>query len=174
MTARTYSYDSQKTLVITKITMEDRIKLTKSKIDSLKKELEELENKKEKDLSESLERARQNDVSEETGDIIVVMEELEKIEKRMGEIKEILQNAEVIDKKSCDVSGITIGSEVKVEIGGKKKTLTVVSEFEADPSKNKISDKSPLGKQLIKAKTGDEIRLDVDGRKITYKILEIC
>jgi transcription elongation factor GreA len=59
-------------------------------------------------------------------------------------------------------------------VAGKKRTLTVVSEIEADPSKNKISDKSPLGKQLIKAKKGDEIKLDVDGRKISYKILKIC
>ncbi len=154
--------------------MADKIKLTRSKVDSLKKELKELENKKEKDLSESLERARQNDVSEETGDIIAVMEELDKVEKRIGEIKEILQNAEIIDRKSCNVNKISIGSEVKVEVGGKRKTVTIVSEVEADPSKNKISDKSPLGKQLIKAKTGDEIKLEVNGRKISYKILEIC
>jgi transcription elongation factor GreA len=51
--------------------------------------------------------------------------------------------------------------------------LIVVSEVEADPSKNKISDKSPLGKQLVKAKKGDEINLEVNGRKISYKILEI-
>lgn len=154
--------------------MTDKIKLTKSKIDSLKKELDQLRDKKRKDLSESLERARQNDVSEETGDIIVVMEELEKVEQRIEEIKEALKNAEVIDKKGCDVSKISIGSDVKVKVGGKKRTLTIVSEIEADPSKNKISDKSPLGKQLVKAKKGDEIKLDVDGRKISYKILEVC
>jgi transcription elongation factor GreA len=154
--------------------MTDKIKLTKSKIDSLKKELEELENKKRGDLSESLERARQNDVSEETGDVNAVMEELEKVDHRIEEIKEILKNAEVIDKKSCDVNKISIGSEVRVEVEGKKKTLTIVSEVEADPSKNKISDKSPLGKQLVNSKVGDEIKLDVDGRKVTYKILKIC
>lgn len=154
--------------------MTDKIKLTKSKIDSLKKELDQLKNKKREDLSESLERARQNDVSEETGDIITVMQELEKVDQRIEEIKETLKNAVVIEKKGCDVNKITIGSDVKVEIGGKKRTLTIVSEVEADPSENKISDKSPLGKKLIKAKKGDEIKLEVAGRKISYKILEIC
>ncbi|MFA7627883.1 MAG: GreA/GreB family elongation factor [Candidatus Dojkabacteria bacterium] len=154
--------------------MTEKIKLTKSKIDSLKKELDQLKNKKREDLSESLERARQNDVSEETGDIIAVMEELEKVEQRIEEIKDTLKNAVAIDKKGCDVNKIAIGSDVKVEVGGKKRKLTIVSEVEADPSKNKISDKSPLGKQLIKAKKGDEIKLSVDGRKISYKILEVC
>lgn len=154
--------------------MTDKIKLTKSKIDSLKEELDLLKNKKKPDLSESLERARQNDVSEETGDVNAVMEELEKVEQRIEEIKEALKSAVVIDKKGCNVNKISIGSDVKVEVGGKKRKLTVVSEIEADPSKNKISDKSPLGKQLMKAKKGDEIKLDVAGRKIAYKILEIC
>ncbi|KUK67502.1 MAG: Transcription elongation factor GreA [candidate division WS6 bacterium 36_33] len=154
--------------------MAEKIKLTKSKVDSLKKELDQLKNKKREDLSEALERARQNDVSEETGDIIAVMEELEKVDQRIAEIKETLKNVVVIDKKSCNVDKIAIGTDVKVEVGGKKRTLTIVSEVEADPSKNKISDKSPLGKQLIKAKEGDEIKLDVAGRKISYKILEIC
>ena len=154
--------------------MTDKIKLTKSKINSLKKELDQLKNKKRKDLSESLERARQNDVSEETGDIIVVMQELEKVEERIEEIKNILKKAVIIEKKGCNVNKISIGSDVKVEVAGKKRTLTIVSEIEADPSKNKISDKSPLGKQLIKAKKGDEIKLDVNGTGISYKILEIC
>ncbi len=154
--------------------MTEKIKLTKSKVDSLKKELDQLKNEKRKDLSEALERARQNDVSEETGDVNAVMEELEKVDQRIEEIKETLKNVVVIDKKGCNVDEISIGSDVKVEVGGKKRTLTIVSEVEADPSKNKISDKSPLGKQLIKAKKGDEIKLDVAGRKISYKILEIC
>ena len=102
------------------------------------------------------------------------MQELEKVDQRIEEIRETLRNAVVIEKKGCDANKITIGSDVKVEIGGKKRTLTIVSEVEADPSKNKISDKSPLGKKLIKAKKGDEIKLEVDGRKISYKILEIC
>jgi len=154
--------------------MAEKIKLTKSKVDSLKKELDQLKNRKREDLSEALERARQNDVSEETGDVNAVMEELEKVDHRIEEIKETLKNVVVIDKKGCNVDKISIGSDVKVEVGGKKRTLTIVSEVEADPSKNKISDKSPLGKQLIKAKKGDEIKLDVAGRKISYKILEIC
>ena len=151
-----------------------KIELTKSKIESLNEELELLMNKKKPDLSEALERARQNDVSEETGDVNAVMEELEKVERRIEEIKEILKNSQVIDKKSCNVNKISIGSDVKVQIGGKERELAIVSEIEADPSDNKISDKSPLGKQLIKAKKGDEIKLDVHGRKISYKILEIC
>lgn len=154
--------------------MTEKIILTKKKINSLKKELEKLQGKKKIELSESLERARLNDVSEETGDIIAVMGELEKVDQRIEEIKSTLKNAQVLDKKGCNVDFVGVGSEVKVKVGNKTKKLQIVSEIEADPSKNKISDKSPLGKELVKAKKGSEINLKVDDREVKYKVLDIC
>lgn len=154
--------------------MTEKIILTKKKINSLKKELEKLQGKKKTELSESLERARLNDVSEETGDVIVVMGELEKVDQRIEEIKNTLKNAKVLDKKGCNVNIVGVGSEVKVKVGNKTKTLQIVSEIEADPSKNKISDKSPLGKELVKTKKGSEIKLKVNDREVKYKVLDIC
>jgi transcription elongation factor GreA len=154
--------------------MTEKIILTKKKINSLKKELEKLQGKKKTELSESLERARTNDVSDETGDIIAVMGELERVDQRIEEIKNILKNAKVLDKKGCNLNEVGVGSEVKVKVGKKTKKLQIVSEVEADPTKNKISDKSPLGKALKRAKKGDEIRLDVGEREVQYKVLDIC
>jgi len=154
--------------------MTEKIKLTKKKINSLKKELEKLQEKKKNELSESLERARLNDVSEETGDIIAVMGELEKVDQRIEEIKDTLKNAQVLDKKGCDVNRVGVGSEVKVKVGSRTRTLDIVSEIEADPAKNKISDNSPLGKELRGAKKGDEITIKVNDREVKYEVLDIC
>jgi len=154
--------------------MTEKIKLTKKKINSLKKELEKLQEKKKNELSESLERARLNDVSEETGDIIAVMGELEKVDQRIEEIKDTLKNAQVLDKKGCDVNRVGVGSEVKVKVGSRTRTLDIVSEIEADPPKNKISDNSPLGKELRGAKKGDEITIKVNDREVKYEVLDIC
>jgi transcription elongation factor GreA len=52
--------------------------------------------------------------------------------------------------------------------------LRLVSSLEADPLKNYISDKSPLGKKLLNAKVGDVVEVKVRENKIRYKILEIC
>jgi transcription elongation factor GreA len=154
--------------------MTEKILLTQKKINSLKKELEKLQGKKKTELSESLERARLNDVSEETGDVLAVMGELEKVDERIDEIKEILKNSKVLDKKGCNVNKVGVGSEVKVKVGNKTKKLQIVSEVEADPSENKISDKSPLGQALKKAKKGDKIRLDVHDREVVYEVVDIC
>ena len=154
--------------------MSEKIILTKKKIEALKKELEKLQGKKKVELSESLERARLNDVSDETGDIIAVMGELEKVDQRIDEIKDTLKNAKVLDKKGCNVGKIEVGSEVKVRVGGKTKKLKIVSEMEAEPSKNKVSENSPLVKALKKAKVGEEVKLDVNGRGVKYELVDIC
>jgi transcription elongation factor GreA len=154
--------------------MTEKILLTEKKINSLKKELEKLQGKKKIELSESLERARLNDVSEETGDVLAVMGELEKVDERIDEIKNILKNVKVLDKNGCNINEVGVGTEVKVKVGGKTKKLQIVSEVEADPTKNKISDKSPLGQALKKAKKGDKIRLDVHDREVVYEVVDIC
>jgi transcription elongation factor GreA len=154
--------------------MAEKILLTQKKINSLKKELEKLQGKKKTELSEALERARLNDVSEETGDVLAVMGELERVDERIDEIKNILRNVKVLDKNGCNINEVGVGTEVKVKVGGKIKKLQIVSEVEADPTENKISDKSPLGQALRKVKKGDEIRLDVNDREVVYEVLDIC
>ncbi|PIV07630.1 transcription elongation factor GreA, partial [Candidatus Shapirobacteria bacterium CG03_land_8_20_14_0_80_35_14] len=51
--------------------------------------------------------------------------------------------------------------------------FTVVSEFEADPTTNKISDQSPLGLALLGKKVGQTFQIDAPVGKVTYKIVSI-
>jgi transcription elongation factor GreA len=153
--------------------MGEKIVLTKQKIEALKAELEKLEKGKKKELSQSLEQARLSDVSEDTDDIIAVMTELEKVDQRINEIKDILGNSTTLNKKSCEVGQVCIGSVVEVSVNKKTVKFQIVSEVEADPSENKISDKSPLGKELLNAKVGDCVKVRVGLRKVEYKVLSI-
>ena len=153
--------------------MTEKFVLTKQKIDQLKKELEKLEKMKREELSESLEQARMSDVSEDTDNIKAVMVELENVDQRISEIKEILHNAREMKKEECSVDKVDIGSTVKLKSSGKTFTYHIVSEVEADPSENKISNKSPLGKALLDAKEGDTVKVRVGLRRVQYEVLEI-
>jgi len=153
--------------------MTEKIVLTKQKIQQLKNELEKLDKVKKKELSESLEQARLSDVSEDTDDIVAVMAELEKVDQRISEIKDILTNSTEFKKEKCLIDEVGIGSKVKLKSDKGTITYNIVSEVESDPSVKKISDKSPLGKELMKAKVGDTIKVRVGLRKIEYKVLEI-
>lgn len=152
----------------------EKILLTKEKKEKLEKELNNLEKVKKPEISSNLEAARQNDLSEDTDDLSIMLVEKEVIESRIAELKNILAKAKVFIKKVCNPGKIDIGSEITVECCGKKKVLTIVDALEADPLTGKISDHSPLGKELLKAKIGETRKVKVGGKVMEYKVLKIC
>lgn len=60
-----------------------------------------------------------------------------------------------------------MGSEVTIVMGGKDQTYTIVGPVEADPLEGKISHESPLGKELLGRKAGEEF--DFNGKKVKIK-----
>ncbi|MDD4382377.1 MAG: GreA/GreB family elongation factor [Candidatus Dojkabacteria bacterium] len=154
--------------------MNKKILLTEEKKEELEKELTHLEGEKSKEVMESLEQARRNDVSEDTEGLNMVLQEKEEIEKKVFDIRRILANFKLLTKKKCTPGKISIGSKIKVLRDGKESELRIVSSVEADPLKNYISDESPLGKALLKSKVGQTVRLKINDNKVEYKVLEVC
>ena len=88
-------------------------------------------------------------------------------ENRILEIQDILKNAKVI--KAGKRTTIALGVNVKLDLGGRKLEYTVVGATEADPTKGKISNESPIGKVIMGHKEGET--LEFNGKKV--KILSI-
>ena len=55
-------------------------------------------------------------------------------------------------------------------MGGKKFTYTVVGPVEANPLEGKISHESPIGKELLGRKTGENFNFN--GKKVTIESIE--
>ncbi len=154
--------------------MKEKILLTKEKKEALELELKNLVEVKKPELSAALALARQNDLSEDTDDLSVMLEDKETIDERIEELKKLIANSKVIEKKACNPNFVGVGTEIKAEFNGKVQNLKLVSTLESDPLKGYISEGSPLGKALLKAQVGKTIDFKVKGRKFEYKILEIC
>jgi len=154
--------------------MTQKVLLTKEKKEELEKELQNLEGKKKKEVMESLGQARREDVSEDNESLSLVLQIKAELERKVEDIKSLLSNSKIIKKQACDSTKINIGSEIKVNFKGKTTKMKIVSSVEADPLKNYISNESPLGKALMKAKLGDTVKLKVDGNTLEYKVLEVC
>lgn len=88
-------------------------------------------------------------------------------ENRILEIQDILKNAKII--RAGKRTSVTLGTNVKLDLGGRKMEYTVVGATEANPLEGKISNESPIGKVIMGHKVGET--LDFNGRKV--KILEI-
>lgn len=98
---------------------------------------------------------------------------LDVIESEVLKISNILQHADVISRNKKH-SNIGLGSIVFLESDLKKVNYTLVSSIEADPSANKISDNSPLGKALIGKKEHSTVSIaSPRGKKFLYKVLAI-
>ncbi len=91
--------------------------------------------------------------------------EQKNVENRIIEIQEILKNAEIIKPKKT--SNITVGSTVVITMGGKEFTYTIVGPVEANPLEGKISNESPIGKELLGRKAED--KFNFNGKKVVIK-----
>lgn len=93
------------------------------------------------------------------------------VETRIAEIEEILQNAEII--QLSDGSAVVLGSTVELQSSDKTVTYTVVGPVEADPLAGKISNKSPIGEELMGKKVGDEVRIKTSKAEMVYIVKSI-
>ena len=82
-----------------------------------------------------------------------------------------MQNAEII--KAVKSSSVGLGSRVELKAGEKIVTYTVVGPVEADPLAGKISDESPIGKQLMGKKVGDEVVIVTPKGEVAYQLISI-
>ncbi len=153
----------------------EKYKITKEKKNDLIEELKKLQEEDLVEVGNRLEDSRREDSDEDDANLGIIAIEKESIEKRIKEISEILDNYELIEEgEKCEPSRIKLGSTIKVKDGDKILEFKLVSSLEADPLKNYISDDSPLGKRLLKAKLGDTVTVIVRTNIIRYKILEVC
>ena len=84
------------------------------------------------------------------------------------EIQEILKNAKIIRGGKKDRA--VLGATIKLNLGGREVSYTIVGPTEANPLEGKISNESPIGKAVLNRKTGEEF--DFNGKKV--KIIEIA
>lgn len=146
--------------------------LTKEGLEILQKELKDLlENKKPKAI-DRLQKARNMGDLSENSEYTAAKEGLAIFEDRIFEIQETLKNAEVVEDKHNNHE-VSLGSHVLVSTDGEEKDFHIVGEYEADPSTNKLSITSPIGKALLGKKSGETVEIVVPAGKIQYKILKI-
>lgn len=147
--------------------------LTSEKYEELKTHLEELKTKGREEMANKLDLSRKEGImSAEDSHYAEILENQRLMEEEIEQISDQLKNAEIIEKvKKGGV--VEIGSEVIVEFMGKSDKFMIVGEIEADPSKGKISNSSPVGKELIGKKEGDVVQVKTPVVVMKYKILEI-
>ncbi|NLW52451.1 MAG: transcription elongation factor GreA [Tissierellia bacterium] len=153
-----------------------KVLITKEGLEKLKTELEYLKTQKRAEVAEKIRVARGFGDLSENAEYDEAKAEQAKVESRISQIEIQIKNAEIIqDKKNSKTQTVSIGDTVKIHDikRDKELTLSIVGTVEADLTKNKISNESPVGKALIGRKKNDVVEVVTKIGAIEYKILEI-
>lgn len=147
--------------------------LSKEKKRELEKELKNLETVSRGDIAEKLAEARELSLSDDDEDLIMVIEEKDRLEARIAEIRVLLFKARVT-KDECSLLA-DVGSEVVLAHDKDIIVFKLVSSIEIEPTKNKISVESKIGQLLKGKKMGDKVKItNPEGIEIEYRVLYLC
>lgn len=150
-----------------------KYKITAQKKEELEKELKRLETVGRKDIADKLDWLREQvtDSEEEYDPFLDALDDKNYLEKRISEIKTLLANSQVVEHTNS--KEVEVGSRVTVGFEGFEEEYTIVSSIEADPTKKKISDESPVGKSLLGASVGDEVEVRIGSVNKKFRIINI-
>jgi transcription elongation factor GreA len=97
------------------------------------------------------------------------------VEGRIMDLKRILSSARVLDEAQVPTDKVGLGSVVTVrdEDYEEDTTMTMVTPYEADPAKGRVSDQAPIGKALMGKKVGDVVQVRTPGGTSSFKIINI-
>lgn len=98
---------------------------------------------------------------------------LREIDRRVRFLIKHLEAAQVVDSSGRESAQIFFGACVKVKIGTKPRTVTIVGVDEVDAARGRVSWVSPIAKALLKARAGDVVTLRAPGGDERIEILEV-
>jgi transcription elongation factor GreA len=156
--------------------MQRDVILTPEGLQKLKEEIEHLSTVKRREVAERIKEAREFGDISENSEYDDAKNEQMMLEARIAALEEKLRSATVIDSSQIDADIVRVGVKVSVKDEGTGKSMeySIVGSTEANPSENKLSNESPVGKALLGHKKGDSVDVVLpNGKSRTLKVTKI-
>ena len=141
----------------------------------LSAEIEQLRTTGRREVAERIKEAREFGDISENAEYDHAKNEQAMLEARIASLEEKLRNATVIDQKSIDAGTVSVGTKVWVKDQKSDKSVMyhIVGSAEADPSENKLSNESPVGKAIMGRKKGETVEVSAPRGTLKFKIMDI-
>jgi len=149
--------------------------LTPQGYEKLKKEIDYLSNDKRREVADRIRQAREFGDINENAEYDDAKDEQGLVEHRIAMLEERLLSARVISKKEIAKDVVSVGSKVRLRDMDQNKTFEyhIVGSAEANPSENRLSNESPVGKAILGKKKGEVVEVAAPRGSFKFKILEI-
>ena len=137
--------------------------ITQEGLERLRGELEHMTTVKRREVAERIKEAREFGDIMENSEYDDAKNEQALLEQRIAQLEERVRRATVVDEKQIDTETVGVGVRVHVKDQKTDKSVKymIVGSSEANPSENKLSNESPVGKALIGKKRGDLVSVPV-------------
>jgi transcription elongation factor GreA len=153
---------------------EDKKPITAAGIEALRAELEELEGPRRRDMAKRIKAARELGDLKENAEYHIAKDDQAHLETRIKRVRERLGDAVVVEADtSASVFAFGRTAAVKDMESGKLNTWTLVGATEADLGQGKLSAESPVGRALLDAPVGEEVKFETPGGAKTYRVEEL-
>jgi transcription elongation factor GreA len=141
----------------------------------LKDEIDYLSTKKREEVAERIKESRYFGDISENSEYDDAKNEQAMLEQRIFALEERLRSAIVIDAKDVKTDTVGVGTKVTLRDMNRGEVLeySIVGSAEADPSKHKLSNESPVGRAIIGKAPGDEVTVTVPQGALHLKIITI-
>jgi len=153
-----------------------QIPITQEGLEKLEADIEELLTVKRREVAQRIKEAREFGDITENSEYDDAKNEQALLESRIAQLEERLRRAIVIDESAIDTGTVSVGVlvHVKDQKTGDSRKFRIVGPAEANPTEQKLSNESPVGKALLGHKRGDVVAVDVPrGPKKKLKITKI-
>jgi transcription elongation factor GreA len=158
--------------------MQKDVILTPQGLEKLKDEIEYLSTTKRREVAERIKEAREFGDISENSEYDDAKNEQAMLESRIASLEDKLRSASVIDASELSADVVRVGTVVHVRDAGSGKELayTIVGSTEANPSQNRLSNESPVGKGLLGRRKGDTVKVALPSgkqRELTVTNIEV-
>lgn len=148
--------------------------LTREGLEKLKAELEYLRTVRRQEVAERIQESRERGGTVSNAEYEEAKNELAFTEGRILTLDNIMNNAVLIAERPGTSDMVDIGSTVTVaNREGQTYQYTITGSAEADPSRGRISNVSPIGRSLLGKKVGDITEVNAPAGKIKLEIISI-
>jgi len=154
---------------------EKEVLLTPEGLQKLDEELQTLKSVKRREVAERIKLAISFGDISENSEYEDAKNDQAFVEGRIMTLERMLRNARIIREDEVDTDVVSVGATVKlkdIELD-EEVVYTIVGSAEADPSANKISNESPVGRALLGKTIGSTVDVTVPAGSIQFQVLAI-
>jgi transcription elongation factor GreA len=137
--------------------MPKEVILTEQGLEDLKAKIEHLSTARRAEVAERIKEAREFGDISENSEYDDAKNEQAMLEKQIAELEDRLRSARLLDEDNVSTEAVGVGTIVHVKDQQTDKSVKyrIVGSAEANPSENKLSNESPVGKALLGRKRNE-------------------